>query len=416
MWRPKRFGSTTFYPIVSPDTFGDIKYLDYFNSIPELNAVINLKARCFANGRLKTVNEKAEEVDAMPESLKTPNYFQDIKEFMRQTKLNHEIYGNEYIYFLFGVGFDVQKTKALFSLPPNLITKEYTNTQPFWVWPQEPDGISYTYELDGTQYAIDAGQILHMNDNNVSVTAANDKSVLNGESKLKGLRAALKNIKMAYESRGVILKYRGALGILSNQSTDGVGAGLPLEEKEIRDIQEKYNQYGGLEGQFQAIITSANLRWQQMSVDPNKLGLFQETEEDFNKILDAFGVPSEMFTRQKGATFENQNQARKSIYENTIVPEANEWCMGLNTKFFPDGKVKLIMDYSHLPVFQEDIKLRSETINNMVNYLSRLRQDQQITDEEYREELFKMGVGDGKPIPKVVEEAAPIMPEEDDSI
>ncbi len=407
MWRPKRFGSTTFYPIVSPDTFGEIKYLDYFNSIPELNAVINLKARCFANGRLKTVNEKGEEVDLLPEVLKKPNYFQDQKEFMRQSKLYHEIYGNEYVYSLFPVGFTWKNSKALFSLPPNLITKEYTNNQPFWVWPQEPDGITYTYEMDGTNYSIDAAQILHMNDNNVTVKEANGKNVLNGKTKLKGLRAALKNIKMAYESRGVILKYRGALGILSNQSTDGVGAGLPLEEKEIKDIQEKYSQYGGLEGQFQAIITSANLRWQQMSVNPDKLGLFQETEEDFNKILDAFGVPSEMFTRQKGATFENQNQARKSIYENTIIPESAEWCMGLNTKFFPEGKIKIVLDYSHLPVFQEDIKHRSETINTMVNYLSRLRQDQQITDEEYREELFKMGVGDGKPIKK---ETATVMP------
>jgi len=413
MWRPKRFGSSTFYPIVSPDVFGEIKYIEYFNSIPELNAVINLKARCFSNGRLKTVNQKGEEVDAMPEVLKAPNFFQDQKEFMRQSKIYHEIWGNEYLYGLFPVGFNWDRAKAIYTLPPNLITQEYTENQPFWVWAEEPKGISYSYEMNGYKHAIDGSQILHMNDNNVSMTEPNASNVLRGESKLKGLRAALKNIHMAYESRGVILKYRGALGILSNQSTDGVGAGLPLEEKEIKDIQDKYSQYGGLDGQFQAIITSANLRWQQMSVNPDKLGLFQETEEDFNKILDAFGVPSEMFTRQKGATFENQNQARKSIYENTIIPEANEWCMGLNSKFFPDGKIKIVMDYSHLPVFQEDIKLRSETINTMVNYLSRLRQDQQITDEEYREELFKMGVGDGKPI---VKETVEIMPEEDDNI
>ena len=396
MWRPKKFGSSTFYPIVSPDVFGEIQYLEYFNCIPELNAVINLKARCFANGKLKTVNEKLEEVDAMPEVLRKPNYFQDQKEFMRQTKIYHEIWGNEYIYSLFPVGFTWNKAKAIFTLPPNLIKQEYNNTQPFWVWPEEPDGITYTYEQDGVKYAIDNDQILHMNDNNVSITDANGKNVLRGESKLKGLRAALKNIKMAYESRGVILKYRGALGILSNQSTDGVGAGLPIEPEEIKNIQDKYSQYGGLDGQFQAIITSANLRWQQMSVNPDKLGLFQETEEDFNKILDGFGVPSEMFTRQKGATFENQNQARKSIYENTIIPEANEWCMGLNAKFFPEGKIKIIADYSHLPVFQDDIKHRSETLTNMVNSLSKLLMDQIITADEYREEILNLGFGKRK--------------------
>jgi len=386
-------------------------YLESFNTIPELNATISLKARCFANGIIKTVNDKGEEVDAMPEVMKTPNWFQDQKEFMRQCKLFHEIYGEEFAYSLFPVGFDWNRAKALYTLPPNLITQEYDSTQPFFVWPQIPtDNVKYSYELDGYKYSMDQKQILHINENNVTIKELNGKGVLRGESKMKGLRPAIKNIKMAYESRGVILKYRGALGILSNQSTDGVGAGLPLDEKEIANIQEKYNQYGGLDGQFQAIITSANLRWQQMSVNPDKLGLFQETEEDFNKILDSYGVPSEMFTRQKGATFENQNQARKSIYENTIIPEANEWISSFNTKFFSEGKIKMIVDYSHLPIFQEDIKHRSEMLNNMVNVLSRLRADQQITDEEYREELFKLGIGDGKAIEK---EEEVIMPEDE---
>lgn len=397
MWRPKKFGSTTFYPITKPDLWGDSNYLEAFNSIPELNAVINLKARCFANGRLKTIDAKGNEVDMVPDVLKKPNWFQDQKEFMRQCKLFHEIHGEEFNYALFPVGFDWTKSKAIYTLPPNLIHQEYTENQPFWVWSEAPeDGVKYWYVMNGYKYALDGAQILHMNDNNVTVLEPNGKGVLRGESKMKGLRPAIKNIKMAYESRGVILKYRGALGILSNQSTDGVGAGLPLDEKEIANIQDKYNQYGGLDGQFQAIITSANLKWQQMSVNPDKLGLFQETEEDFNKILDGYGVPSEMFTRQKGATFENQNQARKSIYENTIIPEANEWVSGLNEKFFPNPGVKMIMDYSHLPIFQDDIRMRSETLNNMVTSLSKLLQDGVITVEEYRAEINKIGFAKAK--------------------
>jgi len=417
LWRPKRFGASTFYPIVSPDVFeetNDLAYLKYFNTIPEVNAVINLKARCRANGVLKTVDKSGKEINRLPEILKKPNWFQDQKEFMRQCSLFHDIYGNEYIYGLTPVGFAWDRAKALFTLPPNLIKQEYEENQAYWNFAEQPK-VSYTYEMDNFKYSLEPDQIIHMNDNSVTVMEANGRGVLKGESKMKGLRAALKNIKMAYESRGIILKYRGALGILSNRSTDGVGSGLPLEEKEITDLQKKYQQYGGLEGQFQVIISSANLQWQQMSVDPNKLGLFQETEEDFNKILDAYGVPSEMFTRQKGATFENQNQARKSIYENTTIPEANEWTTGLNSKFFPEPNgPKIIADYSHLPIFQEDIKHRSETLANMVNSLSRLLQDGQITDEEYREELFKLGVGDGKAIEKPVEEAAPIMPAADE--
>jgi len=396
MWKPKKFGASTFYPLVTPDLWAQFDYLKSFNTVPELNAVISLKARTMSNGRLKTVNEKNEEVDLLPDVLKKPNWMQDQKEFIRQSKLFHEIYGNEYIYSLSPVGFGWDRTKALYSLPPNLINQEYDENQPFWSWAEQPQNIKYWFEQDGYKYPLDVNQILHLNDNNVTIMEPNGKNILKGESKMKSLGAAIKNIKMAYESRGIILKYRGALGILSNQSTDGVGAGLPLEDKEIKDVQDKYNQYGGLDGQFQVIITSANLRWQQMSVNPDKLGLFQETEEDFNKILDSYGVPSEMFTRQKGATFENQNQARKSLYESTIIPEANEWCMALNSKFFPDSKIKIVADFSHLPIFQEDIKLRSETLNNMVTALSKALQDQAITIDEYKAELQRLNIAKAK--------------------
>jgi len=138
VWRPKKFGSTTFYPIVAPDLWADFHYLESFNTIPELNATISLKARCFANGIIKTVNEKGEEVEAMPEVMKKPNWFQDQKEFMRQCKLFHEIYGEEFTYSLFPVGFDWNRAKAIYTLPPNLITQEYDSTQPFFVWPQLP--------------------------------------------------------------------------------------------------------------------------------------------------------------------------------------------------------------------------------------------------------------------------------------
>jgi len=359
-----------------------------------------MDARCFSNGTIKVVDSKGKEYpNDLPEVMKRPNWFQDQKEFMRQTKLFHDIYGNEYIYGLFPVGFDWSRTKALFSLPPNIITQEYNDTQAFFTHATEPEGVKYYLETDGEKKPLDGRQIIHMNDNNVTIKSATDKNLLAGESKMKGLRAAIRNIKMAYESRGVILKHRGALGILSNQSTDGVGSSLPMDQTEIDDIQEKYRQYGGLDGQNQIIISSANLRWQQMTVNPDKLGLFQETEEDFNKILDGYGVPSEMFVRQKGSTYENQKQAERGMYERTTIPAANEWIMGINDRFFPDSEKKMIVSYDHLQIFQEDIKAKSEVINTRVNALSRMLMDQAITLDEYREELSKLGVTGGKPMP-----------------
>jgi hypothetical protein len=136
-----------------------------------------------------------------------------------------------------------------------------------------------------------------------------------------------------------------------------------------------------------------------MSVNPDKMGLFQETEEDFAKILDAYEMPMELFVRKTGATYENQRQARKGVYQETIMPEAIERAAAMTRKFFPDGGRKVIADFSHLAIFQEDLAVKSDAQNKAITNLSLLYQDKQITPEEYREELRKIGYGNGKPVP-----------------
>jgi hypothetical protein len=374
--------------------------------VPELNAIINLKARCRSNAVLKIVNKSGKEIASHKYNplLKKPNWFQAQKEFIRQTTLFHEIYGNEYVYTLFPVGFEsTDRTKALFTLPPNLIECEYTDSQPFFTFSEQPQGIKYILDFDGRKSELDPKTIIHLNDNRVCIKKVNDKHILKGESKMLALKACINNIRMAYESRGVIIRYRGAQGIISPDGKDGVGASIPLEQPEKDTIQAAYRSYGTLNDQHQIIITNNSTKFTPMTQnEPKKLGLFEECQEDFYKMLDSYGMPADLFSSSKGTTFANKNEARKDIYENTTIPESNEWCMGINDQLMADDSAKIIADFSHLPIFQEDLKVKSEAINAKVNYLSRLLQDQQITDEEYREELFKVGIGDGKPVPKKV--------------
>lgn len=405
LWRgtPEKWGASYFYPLQN-GTWNDLNYLEAFNTIPELNAIINLKARAFSNGVLKVVNDKGEEQvnDPINKLLKTPNWFQAQKEFMRQTKLFHDIFGNEYMYMFFPVGFQPEdRTKALFTLPPNLICPEMDETQPYYTFTEQPK-VKYLLNYEGQKIPLDPQTIIHLNDNRVTVEKINQKDILKGESKMKGLTAAINNMKMAYESRGIIIKYRGAQGILSPETKDGIGSTIPFEETEKEEIQRRNLAYGTLHGQHQLIITSVAAKFTSMTQnEPKKLGLFEECKLDFDKMLDSYGTPPEMFVRDAGATYENQKQAEKGMYVRTTIPEANEWVMALNARFFPDGKLKIIADYSHLPIFQEDLKIKAEAMNSMMTVLSKGLQDKVLTSEEYREELGKLGLGNGKPIPIV---------------
>lgn len=390
LWRPPRkLGNEWFYSIGGQvDVFQSIDYIDSYNSVPELSAVIGLKARAFSQGRIKAVDKNGKEVDKVPECLKTPNWFQDQKEFLRQTKLFHEIDGNEYLYMLFPVGFSPERTKALYTIPPNLVKCEYKDSQPFFVHTSPPK-IQYT--LIETESVIPTEQIIHLNDNRVTVKEANGKNILKGESKMRALTPAINNLKMAYESRGMILKNRGALGILSNATSDIAGA-VPLDPDEKKRVQDEYRNYGSLASQNQLIITNQNLKWQKMGVSPSELGLFEETEQDFFKICDTYGTPIDLFASVKGSTFENQRQAEKGLYLRTIMPEANEWIGAVSKGLGLEG-VTLVMDYSHLHIFQEDLKSRGDALTALTNAMSKMLADGVISVEEYREEIIKHGIG-----------------------
>lgn len=401
-WRgtPTKEGGTYFYPIGGYNAWAEVNYLNAFNELPEVNAVINLTARSMSSGIIKSVNSRVKPVENDPflKIIAQPNWFQAEKEWRMQTTLFHEIFGNEYIYALFPLGFKANRTTDLFTLPPPLVCPEYKDMQPFFVHTKRnPPKIEYSIDYAGQKALIDPEQIIHMNDNRVTIEKVNDKHLLRGQSKMEALTSAINNLYLAYESRGVILKNRGALGILSNAGKDGVGAPMIMDPKEIEDLQKHYaRKYGGLNSQHQLIISSANLKWQQMSVNPDKLGLYDETEECFFKVLDAWQTPIELFTRKNGSTYENQKQARKGFYIENIIPKGNEWIGGLNGKFYEESNNKLIMDFNHLHIFQEELKVKAEAMGEMINNLSALFADKQISSQEYREELQKIGLGDGK--------------------
>jgi len=201
LWRPERWGRGWFYRFASShNTWNDIDILDSFNTIPELNAVINLKARAHSNGIYKHVNKDGQEIDDdLNHVLKNPNFFQAQKEFIRQSVLFHEIFGNEYIYTLFPVGLNAT-VKALFTLPPNLITAIYEEKTPFFYFDIEPEHIRYVLKYDTNQEKeIPGDEIIHLNDNRVNISSPVAAELLTGESKYMALRPAINNIKMAYE-------------------------------------------------------------------------------------------------------------------------------------------------------------------------------------------------------------------------
>lgn len=378
-------GNTYFYEFGNADSAQNYSYLDAFLNVPELNAVINWKASAFRNAKIVIANKDGDVIDEDPKLFKQPNYFQGAGEFLRQTKLWHEIYGNEYLYFLSGLNSkNPDQIAGLHTLPPNLVDIEIDNTTPFWLTPDLPE-VKYAIDWNGKEIHLDVRNLIHLNDNRIDVC---EDDFLFGTSKIASLEAPINNMIAAYEARGINLRERGPKGILSNVAKDGVGS-IPMRPGDKEEVQNEFKKYGMLKGQKRAIITNASLSWQKMGSDVSELRAFEEVNEDSHRICDAYGLSIDLFSREKGSTFENKKQAEKAAYQNTIIPEMSEWLDAINGHFNMKDNRMFVAKWDHLAVFQADKNESATALNSAVSALNTAFQSGIISKDEYREQLDK---------------------------
>jgi phage portal protein BeeE len=369
-----------------------LNLLKAYYSIPEISSIINLKARAFSMMRLEEqdINGNAittQEGKALIELINNPNWFQGGKEFLIQTKLYRELYGNEYLFTLDSFGVK-NSAIAIYTLEPTLIIPKYQSKEPYYLLTSAPD---VRYYVKNSKEFIDSRLITHLNDNRVSMKSFSDEDLLKGTSKLQPLTPVINLMAASYESRLSVIKNRGANGAWVNKSKDAVGQSRPLNKLDKENLQNANDKYGTLFNQHQTIVTDQELSWVQAGTnDPRKLGLFDEIETGFNKLLDAYSVPAEMFVRANGSTYENQLQAEKGLYTRTIIPEANEWVQGITKGKLTNSKI--VANFDHLPCFQNDLKAQADRLSSIVTACSKALADNAITIEQYKAMLLNYGI------------------------
>ena len=120
------------------------------------------------------------------------------------------------------------------------------------------------------------------------------------------------------------------------------------------------------------------------------LMLFEEVEDDYNVIIDAFGYNRNLLSTTKGTTFENVKESLKLVIQTTIIPEGEAIAGAIQASMPLEGK--LVLDYSHLPIMQENqreqaevMKLKTETYANLLATDSIL-----MSDDEFEENILSL--------------------------
>ncbi len=348
-----------------------------YNSIAPVNAIINLKCEAHANmnykmknlknGELYTSGDKATGIPAVDKSfalLENPNPLQGKSEFLKLSKAYHQVFGNGYVFGLTPSGFaeaDAVRWNSIENLKivPSQYTKPIGTGAYFFETELSKIIQTYLFEAQRRKIEFSPNAILHLNEINISFD--NDQNIYEGQSKLVPLNKEITNIAMSIESRNVIGKKRGALGIFSSALKND-GDVLPLQPNDKQIAQNELDNYGTLEDQEKWVVTTQPLQFQRIILSSKELGLFEEESVSNIKICNSFGVPEILMKLYvTGATFENQEASVRRMYNETIIPESKDWVKGFNQLLkLEDEGLELIGDFSHVAALQENQKEAAE--------------------------------------------------------
>jgi hypothetical protein len=280
----------------------------------------------------------------------------------------------------------------MFNLPSEYVTVEQTGN----IYDQvDIKGIVALYSLTCYQPAkeFDPTKIIHFNDINTS-----DKGIsIIGSSRLENLKYPITNTQLAFEAMNVILKSRGMQGIIKANNKDATGTQIPLGKEEKDEIDRTFKtDYGVLAHQKQFLISYSDVDFIRTIMSPMEIGIYDEFQNNAMIISNGLKVPPELYkTYIKGATFENQVQAVRRLYQDTVIPRVENDDLYFTDRLrLREYGLELKTDFSHVPALQEAFKEKATALSMNARTAETAYNNNVITWNQYLE-LLDMEPVDG---------------------
>lgn len=361
----------------TPQWINTTNYWHLYNSIPELQAVINRKAKMIASGQPKLVDMDGNPYEGkhwMNDLIKRPTPLMSWDNVIYMTSINYSVTNNAILY----APQRTMGTRKL--LVPIAFNNVKINPVNIGLEQVEIDGV-----IKGISIPIDnKGEFKEYSiEDLVYMFEPDGINLYDTKSKLEALKYPLSNLTRQYEKRNVLLRNVFALGILSADNGDGITS-RALDGEDMKDVREDIKK----RNQDEIIITDKALKYQNMSFPTRDLMLFEEMTADKVAIIDAFGLNTNMFGHWdgKGGTFSNVEGGERQAYNSTIIPEAEQHYdeITLQLGLEKDG-VKLVPDFSHVSVLQNDTNKHADAMHKNSMTIERLQNLGVIlTDDEIR--------------------------------
>jgi len=282
------------------------------------------------------------------ELLERPNPAQSYSSWIQEIIAFGKLTGNRYIYGIKPeTGSNQSKFKELYVLPSQKV--EIKSGGIF-----EPVQ-SYTLDYNGN-YFIKADDVCHIKDFNPYYDGTG--SHLYGMSPLKAGLRSLDTNNEAVTTGAKFLQNQTARGVLMSEEGD-------LNEVQAQALKEKFrNNYSGSKNAGDIVITPKKLSWVNFGLSATDLSLIEQYNASIKDLCNIYSVPASLLNNTESSTYNNVIEAKKSLYQNAIIPELNKIKDELNRWLAPayGEKIYIDFDYTNISELQEEM---DKVVNQM---------------------------------------------------
>lgn len=376
--------------LVTPQT-----QITAYNNCPWLSIIMQKKYNYLQNKVTYIVDNKGEDVSKFADAksvlnlLEKPNKYQTKKQFETQLYYFQQIFGKAYVYRPMAGSTSLPTVMYVipnWHLSENRISNNFETTEKINIVQ------SYTFTLNGKSYPNVSPEDIEIFYDTTPNTIEQEK-LFDSQSRMATLYEPISNITAALEARGVLIKSRGALGVISPDSKGDVGNAGKLKPEDQTDLQNKFRSlYGLAKRQWQFIFSEKPIRFVKFNISPNELQLFEEIEDSVRTVSQAYGIDIKLLGFE--SKFQNMNEAEKALYQNTIIPES----IGLAEFYNKCLKLKNIQikyDFSHVQILQESEAEKQAANKANIDKNLLLYQNGFITYNKFLTEIGLEAVPDG---------------------
>lgn len=312
-----------------------------FIEIPELRSVIDKRASMMASNHPCLYDMNGDKVEShwLMDLFKDPNAMQSWSDVIYSLSVQDALYSNAFAYCP-KRSFDIRN--LMVPLPANKIEIQLSGKK-LQAMDSEDMVTRFVFQYDDdTKEKIDWMDMIYL-------TTDDGMNLVKPISRIDSLKYPLSNIKAQYHKRNVLLENIGAIGILSTSQND-MGGAIPMTSEEKRQIQRDWFK----RSKDELIITESQVDWKPMSYPTKDLLLFEELNADKIAIIDVYGLNLNLFSSERGATFNNVRDSIRLVYTDTIIPETQSMYDSMMKQWGLSDEYYLKAEFNHLPAMQVD--------------------------------------------------------------